>query len=383
MRRIYLDHAATTPLDPAVFEAMRPYFTEKFGNASSVHDFGRQTRAALDESRETIARLLGAKPSEILFTSGGTESNNFALKGIAARMRLRGKNHLITSAAEHHAVLETCTFLGNNGCACTYLPVTGEGIPDPGALRKAIRPETGLISLMHANNETGSVSPLEEIAVIARGHGIPLHSDLVQSFGKIPVDVERMEIDLGSLSAHKIYGPKGIGALYIRRGTDIEQLLHGGGQERGRRAGTENVPLAVGFAAAATLICRDREEEQARLRRLRTMFLQKLTAAFPGLLVNGQPDAGIAGIISVSFPPERFPVDGDSLLFRLDLAGVAAASGSACTSGSLSPSHVLLAMGRDTPTARATIRFSPGRMTTEEDIGETVSRLGEIIRRPV
>ncbi|MBI4548029.1 MAG: cysteine desulfurase [Ignavibacteriae bacterium] len=382
MRRVYLDHTATTPLDAQVFEAMKPYFSEKYGNASSIHQFGQEARAALDQSRDTIARLLGAQSGEILFVSGGTEADNFALKGVAWKMREEeGKNHIITSKAEHHAVLETCEFLEHNGFDVTYLNVDEYGMVDPADVRKAITPKTAIISIMHANNEVGTINPIEEIGLIGKEHGVVFHSDAVQSFGKLPLAVDQVKADLLSLSAHKIYGPKGIGALYIRKGTKIERFMHGGGQERGRRAGTENVPLAVGFAKAAELMASMGESEQRRLGQLKVKLHAMIEERFPFVIFNGHPTDALPHILNISFDSEKVEIDGEALLFNLDLAGIAVTSGSACTSGSMEPSHVLLAMGRDEKTARATIRFSMGESTTEEDIEYTVGVLEEVVRK--
>ncbi len=381
MKRIYLDHTATTPVDPRVVAAMLPFLSDNFGNASSIHHFGQQARAALDTSRDRIASLLGAKNSEFVFTGSGTEADNFAIKGAAAKMRARGKIHVITSAAEHHAVLESCAYLEENGFRVTYLPVDHYGIVNPEDLRRAIAPDTGLVSIMHANNEVGSINPVRNIARITRERGILFHTDAVQSFGKIPVNVDELGVDLLSLSSHKLYGPKGIGGLFIRKGTELEQLIHGGGQERGRRAGTENVALAVGFAEAAALLCAEREKLHADMTLLKTRLLALLDKEFPFVTVNGHPVNSLPHILSVSFDSSRIDIDGEALLFNLDMAGIAVASGSACTSGSITPSHVLLAMGRDPQTARTTIRFSPGRTTTREDIDSTAAILKEIVRR--
>jgi cysteine desulfurase len=381
MRRVYLDYAATTPLDPEVFRAMEPYFTDRYGNASSLHHFGREARAALDESRETIAHLIGAQAGEVLFVSSGTEADNFALKGIAAGMVSRGKNHIITDSAEHHAVLEPCAFLGRNGFSVTTLPVDDTGRVDPHTLGKGVRPQTGLVSVMHANNEVGTINPIADIARVARANGIVMHTDAVQSFGKIPVNVDDLGVDLLSLSAHKIYGPKGIGALYVRKGVGIERFMHGGGQERGRRAGTENVPLAVGFARAAVLAYELMEATAKASGALRDRLTSRLRERFPYILLNGPGEDVLPAIVNISFDSRRIEIDGESLLFNLDLAGVAAASGSACTSGSMEPSHVLLAMGRDMATAKASVRFSIGRMTGGEEIDYAVDALEEVVRR--
>jgi len=376
-----MDHTATTPLDPEVFEAMRPYFVEKFGNASSIHSFGRESRVALDSSRDSIAALIGAQSGEISFVSCGTEADNFALKGVAAMMTARGKNHIITTRAEHHAILEPCAYLSRTGFSVTFLRVDSSGRVDAGDVRRAVNARTGIVSIMHVNNEVGSVNPVAELARAATDNKALFHTDAVQSFGKIPVDVNDLGVDLLSLSAHKIYGPKGIGAIYVRRGVETERFMHGGGQERGRRAGTENVALAVGFAKAASLMHQRMEAEHRRLTGLKTRFRGMLEDRFPFLLVNGDSGESLPHILNVSFDSTRIEIDGEALLFNLDLAGIAAASGSACSSGSVEPSHVLIAMGRDVATARATIRFSMGVSTSADDIDQSVAELDRIVRR--
>ncbi len=381
MKRIYLDHTATTPLDPRVFNAMKPYFLEKFGNASSIHSFGQEARAALDESRDTLAKLLGARSGELFFVSGGTEADNFALKGVAWKMRERGKNHIVTSKVEHHAVLETCMALEKNDFAVSYVDVDAHGMVSPDNVQRAITPETGLISIMHANNEVGTINPITRIAAIAREHGILFHTDAVQTFGKLPIHVDELGVDLLSISAHKIYGPKGIGALFIRKGIVVERMLHGGGQERGRRGGTENVPLAVGFATAASLINGDMEKEGSRLLALKSDLRSMLDAKFSAIVFNGHPVMSLPHILNVSFDSDRVEIDGEALLFNMDMAGIAVTSGSACTSGSIEPSHVLLAMGRDDKTAKATIRFSMGRSTTRDDLVDAVAALEKVVDR--
>ena len=380
MKRVYLDHTATTPLDPEVFDAMKPYFVEKYGNASSIHSYGQQAKAALDESRDVVAGLIGATAAEVVFVSSGTEANNAAIKGLAWASRASGKPHVITDKAEHHAVLETCQYLERQGFSVTYLDVDSAGRVSAESVQSAIRRDTFLISIMHVNNEVGTVNALQQIAGIARAHGVAFHTDSVQSFGKIPVDVAELGADLASFSGHKIYGPKGIGALFIRKGLTLERLIHGGGQERGRRAGTENVPLAVGFAKAASIIDSTRSAEFDRLLRLKQEFVHELETCFPFLLFNGHPTYSLPHIINVSFDSSKISIDGEALLFNLDMAGIALTSGSACTSGSMEPSHVLLAMGRDTATAKATLRFSMGRATTSDDLHYVVDRLSEVVR---
>jgi cysteine desulfurase len=381
MRHVYLDHTATTPLDPLVLEAMEPFFHETFGNASSIHRFGRESRAALDESRDTLARFLGARASELFFLSGGTEADNAALKGAMWELKKSGKNHIVTDVTEHHAVLETCAYLEGEGFEVTYVPCNSSGMISPDDVRAAIKTTTGIVSVMHANNETGTINPIKEIGEICREKGVLFHSDVVQSFGKLPLNVSEIPVDMLSLSAHKIYGPKGIGAMYIRKGVKIERLMHGGGQERGRRAGTENVAAAVGFARAAELMFESYRNENARLLALKEEMRKMLAEKFPSLIFNGHASKALSHILNVSFDSSKIAVDGEALLFNLDLAGIAVTSGSACTSGSIEPSHVLLAMGRDAAAAKATIRFSMGRSTTREDLIYTVEKLEEVVGR--
>jgi cysteine desulfurase len=381
MRRIYLDHTATTPLDPRVFEAMRPYFSETFGNASSIHFFGREAKAALEKARATIATAVGAQSGEIFFTSGGTESDNFAIRGVAHAGRKKGKNHIITSAVEHHAVLEPCETLKEEGWEVTFLTVDSTALVTAAQVREAITDRTCLVSIMQANNEVGTIYPLKEIAAIAHERGVLVHTDAVQTLGKVPVDVNVLGVDLMTLSAHKLYGPKGIGALYIRRGTDIEPLLYGGGQERGKRPGTENVPLAVGFAKAVELAFADREVEMKRLAALRDKLQSQICNRFPAAIVNGHPTERLPNILNISFDSRKIQLEGEMLVMNMDLRGVAVTSGSACTSGSMQPSHVLLAMGRDANTAKATLRFAFGRSNTEADVEEVMARLSEALKQ--
>lgn len=382
MKKVYLDHTATTPLDPQAAEAMMPYFFEKYGNASSIHSYGQEAKAALDESRDTIAKIVGASSGEIIFVGSGTEATNAALKGLAFAVRNgSGKDHIITNKAEHHAVLETCRSLEEDRFSVTYLDVDGEGLVSPEGVRKAITSRTSLVSVMHANNEVGTINPIKEIAAVTKENGIAFHTDAVQSFGKIPVNVDELGVDLLSMSAHKIYGPKGIGVLYIRKGVLLNRLIHGGGQERGRRAGTENVPLAVGFAKAASIVHAARSGEFERLSILRKTFVAELRSQFPSMCFNGDASGSLPHIVNVSFDRSKMLIDGEALLFNLDMAGVAVTSGSACTSGSMEPSHVLLAMGRDAETAKATIRFSMGRSTTPDDLHYVIARLDEIVKK--
>lgn len=381
MRRIYLDHTATTPLDERVFEAMRPFFSGTFGNASSVHAFGREAKSALEQARGTIADAIGAQSGEVFFTSGGTESDNFAIRGIAHAARTKGKNHIITSAAEHHAVLEPCEVLKEGGFEVTILPVDSHGVVSPQYVRDAITDRTCLVSIMHANNEVGSVSSIKKIAAAAHERGVPVHTDAVQCLGKIPVDVRDVGADLMTLSAHKLYGPKGIGALYVKRGTELEPLLHGGGQERGKRPGTENVPLAVGFAKAVELALAEMPVEMTRLASLRDALQSRIVAEFPAAIVNGYPADRLPNILNISFDSGKIRLEGEMLVMNMDLEGVAVTSGSACTSGSMQPSHVLLAMGRDAQTAKATLRFAFGRSNTAQDVDSVMESLHTVVGR--
>jgi cysteine desulfurase len=381
-QRIYFDYSATTPVDPAVTEAMMPYFAKSFGNASSIHAFGRETKIALEESREKIAITVGARPGEIFFTSGGTEADNHALFGVAiAAKRSRGKNHLIISAIEHHAVLHSAEYLRGNGFDVTVVPVDHSGKVDPNDVRAAIRPTTCIVSIMHANNEIGTIQPIEDIARIVHEHGILLHSDTVQSVGKIPVKVDALSVDLLAFSAHKIYGPKGIGAIYIRRGVEIDSIIHGGAQERNRRAGTENVPLAVGFAKAAEMTQQEMESQTRRFLKLREQLKRGLSDRFDSLLFNGHPIDTLPTIVNVSFDSSKIDIDGEALLLNMDLHGIAVTSGSACSSGSMEPSHVLHAIGRDLKAARASIRFSLGKYTVESEIEKAVDVLESVVRK--
>ena len=376
MMKVYLDHNATAPLDPQVLEAMMPYLREEFGNASSIHQWGRRARAALEDSRAKIATLLGAEKDCVVFTGGGTEADNLAIKGVAWANQEKGK-HIVTSTVEHHAVLHTCEFLAKQGFEITFLPVDGKGRLDPEDLRKAIRPDTILITLMHANNETGILFPLREFGQIAREKKVFFHTDAIQTFCKVPLNVEEDHVDLLSLSAHKIYGPKGVGALYIRKGTKMVAILHGGSQQRKRRPGTENVAGAVGFARAAELLFADQEKEGDRLAALRDQLQRNLAEKIPQVLLNGDPDHRLPGTLNMSF---KF-VEGESLILSLDMEGIAVSSGSACTSGSLEPSHVLLAMGIPHEVCHGSLRFSLGRGTTKEQIDYVLEVLPRIVAR--
>jgi cysteine desulfurase len=377
MRRVYLDHSATTPVDEEVAELIKVYYTEKYGNPSSVHSFGREAKNALEEARLQVAALIGAQPEEITFTSGGTEADNLAILGIAEARRSKGQ-HLIISAIEHHAVLETAEYLEKMGFELTLLPVSAEGIVDAGSVGKALRPDTILVSVMHANNEVGVIQPIEEIGRIVREHGAAFHVDAVQTVGKIPVNVEKLGVDLLTISAHKIYGPKGVGALYIRKGIRISSLLHGGGQEKKRRSGTENTPGIIGFGKACELAGQRMAEEAEKLKNLRDKLLTGIVERIEYVKVNGPlGDLRLPNNVNVSI---KF-VEGESLLLSLDMLGIAASSGSACTSGSLEPSHVLLAMGLSHEVAHGSLRFTFGRRNNEDDVDYVLEHLPKIVER--
>jgi len=376
MSRVYLDHSATTPVHREVAEVMLEYMTGKFGNPSSVHSFGREVKKAMEDARAQVAALMGAKPEEIVFTSGGTEADNMAIIGGALANRKKG-NHIITSAIEHHAVVDSCHYLEKQGFKVTYLPVDDEGIVQVEDVAQAITPETILITIMHANNEVGTIQPLGEIGLLAKEKGIIFHTDAVQSLGKIPVDVNELQVDLLSGSAHKLYGPKGIGCLYVRKGTKLERLSHGGGQERRRRAGTENVPGIVGFGKAAQLAKDHLPAETERLTKLRDKMIAGIEANVEHVKLNGHREKRVPGNVNFSF----LFIEGESLLLSLDMKGIGASSGSACTSGSLDPSHVLLAMGLSHETAHGSLRLTLGKDNTEEEIDYVLQELPPIILR--
>ncbi|MEW6724614.1 MAG: cysteine desulfurase NifS [Bacillota bacterium] len=376
MRRVYLDHSATTPVDPRVLEKMVKFFSDSFGNASSVHSFGREAKKAMEEAREQVAALIGASPREVFFTSGGTEADNLALKGVADALKVKGR-HIITSAVEHHAILHTCEDLEKHGFRVTYLPVDRHGLVHPEQVREAISGDTILVTVMHANNEVGTIQPIGEIAAACRERGVYLHTDAVQSAGKIPVDVNQLGVDLLTMSSHKLYGPKGVGALYIRRGTKINSEMKGGGHERGMRAGTENVSGIVGFGAAAALVREDLPQEMARLTGLRDRLIQGIMSRIDQVTLNGHPTRRLPHNANFSF---RY-IEGEAMLLNLDMKGVAASSGSACTAGSLQPSHVLLAMGLSHEVAHGSLRLTLGRINTEEDIDYVIEVLPEIVER--
>ncbi len=376
MKRIYMDHSATTPVAPEVLEAMLPYFSEKFGNASSLHSFGIEARQALEASREKVAKLLGANPEEIIFTSGGTESDNLALKGIAYRNREIG-SHIITSCIEHPAILETCRKLEKDGFDVTYLPVTSDGFVDLAALESAIRKDTILISIMHANNEIGTIQPLEEIGRLAAKKDIYFHTDAVQSLGKIPTDVNALGVDLLSLSAHKLYGPKGVGALYIRKGTRLNSIIQGGGHERGLRSGTENVAGVVGLARAADLARETMIQEAERLAKLRDRLARLVLAKVKDAWINGSMKKRLPGNLNFGF---RY-VEGESLLLFLDSKGIGVSTGSACSSKKLEPSHVLLSLGLKPEECHGSLRISMGRSNTQDEVDFVAECIVEAVER--
>lgn len=375
MSEIYMDHAATTPVRPEVMEAMLPYFSSQFGNPSSVYGWGRRAHQALDEARDTVAKLLGAKANEIIFTSGGSEGANLAIKGVAWAYQTRGK-HIVTSAIEHHAVLDTVLWLEKHGFEITILPVDEEGFVSPAQVGEALRPDTILVSIMHANNEVGTIQPIEEIGAIVRRHGALFHTDAVQTAGVLDIDVEDFNVDLLSLSAHKLYGPKGVGALYVRKGVRLDSLIHGGAQERRRRAGTENVAGIVGLAKAFELARMGRHDENERLVRMRDRLIEGLRT-IPSTKVNGSLEKRLPNNVNVCFQY----IEGESMLLNLDLRGIAASSGSACTSGSLDPSHVLLAMGLTHEIAHGSLRLTLGRDNTEADIDFVLQEVPVIVER--
>ncbi|MEQ2130258.1 cysteine desulfurase NifS [Caldanaerobacter subterraneus KAk] len=376
MDRIYLDNAATTPVDKRVLEAMLPYYSDVFGNPSSPYSYGQEAKKAIEEAREKVAKALGADSDEIYFTSGGSESDNWALKGVAYALKDKG-NHIITTEIEHHAVLNTCRYLEKEGFKITYLPVDEYGLVKPEDLKKAITDKTILVSIIFANNEIGTIEPIEELVKIAHEKNVYFHTDAVQAVGNIPIDVKKLDVDLLSLSAHKIYGPKGVGALYIKKGVKIHSLIQGGTQEKNRRAGTENVPGIVGLGEAIELITKNLDSHINKLTFLRDKLINGILEKIPYTRLNGHPTKRLPGNVNVSF---EF-VDGESLILNLDMAGICASSGSACTSGSLEPSHVLLAIGLSKELARGSLRLTIGKDNTEEDIDKVLEVLPQIIKR--
>ena len=376
MKRIYLDYAATTPTHPEVVKAMLPYFNEAFGNPASIHSYGQEAKQALEESRDKVAALIGAESEEIVFTSGGTEADNFALKGVAFTHEARG-NHIITSTVEHHAVTETCKFLEGRGFRVTYLPVDGHGLVDPDDVRKAITDNTIIISVMQANNEVGTIEPIAEIGKIAREAGVYLHTDAVQTVGHIPVDVNDLGVDLLSMSAHKFYGPKGVGALYIRKGTKMVPFMHGGEQEMGWRASTHNIPGIAGLGKAAELAQQEMANEAEHVTYLRDRLIKGFIERIDHIRLNGHPTRRLPNNVNVTVDF----VEGESVLLNLDLEGISASTGSACSSSSLEPSHVLLAMGLLPEQAHCSLRFSLGKWTSDEDIDRVLEVMPRVVAK--
>lgn len=375
-RIIYVDNAATTPLSKSVLDAMMPFFTERYGNASSLYSVGREAKRHLELARESAAQCLGAQPSEFFFTSGGSESDNWAILGTAHSMAAQGKKHIITSRFEHHAVLHTCEELEKEGFSVTYLDVHEDGILRPKELEDAIRPDTALVTVMYANNEIGTIQPIAEIGKICKEHGVIFHTDAVQAAGALPIDVKEQNIDLLSLSAHKFHGPKGVGGLYVRRGLNLSNLIYGGAQERGRRAGTENVAGAVGLAAALKETRDGMEERNARLTQMRDRLIDGLLNIERSRL-NGDRNRRLPGNVNLCFED----VEGESLLLMLDAKGICASSGSACTAGSVDPSHVLLALGLTREMARGSLRITLSEQNTQEDVDEILAVLPPIVER--
>lgn len=376
MRRVYLDHSATTPVRAEVLAVMMPYFSAAFGNASSVHRWGREGRLGVDLGRERVAHLIGTEAREIIFTSGGTEADNLAVRGVAHAYRSKG-NHIVTSKIEHHAVLHTCEVLEKEGFQVTYVGCDRYGMVDPEEVRAAITPQTILISVMHGQNEVGTIEPVAEIGKIAKEKGILFHTDAVQSGGKLPININDLNVDLLTLSGHKMYGPKGVGALYLRKGTRVAPLATGGAHERGLRAGTENVTGIVGFGEACYLAEKELPLESARLTALRDRMINGILTSVPDSILNGHPTMRLPYNVNISVKY----VEGESMLLNLDLLGIGASSGSACTSGSLEPSHVLLAMGLTHEVAHGSLRMTLGRSTTEADVDYVVRTLPPIVSR--
>ena len=373
-RQVYMDHSATTAADPAVVEAMNPYFNEKFGNPSSLYSIGRQAKRAIEESRQKVADLIGARKEEIIFTGSGTESDNLAIKGIAFKNRKKG-DHIITSSIEHHAVSHTCKYLESQGFKITYLTVNKDGLVDPKDVLLAITSQTILITIMHANNEIGTIQPIEDIGRIAKEKKIPFHTDAVQSVGHIPVNVDALGVDLLSISAHKIYGPKGVGALYFRKGVFIEPQMHGGGHERNMRSSTENVPGIVGFGKACEL-AKERLPDESKIAALRDSLIKGILGIKDSYL-NGHPTKRLPNNANFRFSY----IEGESMILNLDMKGVAASTGSACSSASLEPSHVLMAIGLKPEEAHGSLRLTLGRGNTQEDVDYVISVLPEIVNK--
>ncbi|MCK5699326.1 MAG: cysteine desulfurase [Candidatus Aenigmarchaeota archaeon] len=367
MKRIYLDHAATTPVDDRVLKAMQPYLCERFGNASSIHRIGQEAKEALEKSRQIIADKINAHPSEIVFTSGGTESNNFALKGVAFSNRDKGR-HIITTRVEHDCVLNSCRWLETQGFKVTYLGVDENGMVRPDDIRQAITKDTLAVSVIHGNNEVGTIAPIREIGKICREKGVYFHTDACQSFTKVPIDVEKDYLDMLTINAHKIYGPKGVGALYIKKGTTIDAWQHGGGHERNLRSGTENIPGIVGFAKAVEIACKS---DVVQMTEFRDILITRVLSEIADSSLRGHPAHRLCNNATFSFSG----IEGESLLLRLDMHGIACSTGSACSSHTLEPSHVLMAMGLSHEDAHSSLRFSVGKENTAEDIEHTVDML--------
>lgn len=374
MRQVYLDHNATTPVLPEVREAVAPFLGERFGNPSSIHWAGREVRKAVEDARGRVAEFLGCQPLEVVFTSSGTEGDNLAIQGIALRKGNEGK-HLVTSSVEHPAVINTCRFLERHGWRVTYVPVNRQGIVEPDAVRRAIERDTVLVSVMYANNETGCVMPIREIGEIAREAGVPMHTDAVQAAGKLPIDFASLPVDLLTFSGHKVNALKGAGGLVVRKGLELEAVLHGGHQERGRRGGTENVVGIVAMGKAFELLRERMGRDVEEVRRLRDRFERELFARIPELVRNGHPTERLPNTVNVSF---RY-VEGEAMLLNLDMLGIACSSGSACTSGSLEPSPILMAMGADPTDAQGALRFSLGHGNTDEDVEYAVSAIEQVV----
>lgn len=376
MKKVYFDYNATTPIHPEVTDFVQPFFRDLFGNPSSLHWAGRDVRDYFDRARQQVAGMISAEPEEIVFVSCGTESDNHAIKGIAYSKRDKG-SHIITTTVEHPAVLNTCRFLETKGYEVTYLQVDGYGIVSPEDVQKAIKRDTILISVMFANNETGTLMPIKEIGEVARERGITFHSDMVQTMGKIEIDIKSLNVDLASFSGHKVYAPKGVGALYIREGLEIDNLLHGGHQEASRRGGTENIIGITAFGKACELVKRDMAEENKRIESMRKRLLEGILENVDYVRLNGHPDKRMPNTLNLSFEY----VEAESMLIALDLKGIAVSSGSACSSGSAEPSHVLLAMGIPPQICQSAVRFSLGRENTEEDIEYALSVIPDVVRR--
>lgn len=376
MKNVYMDYSATTPVKKEVLDAMLPYFSEHFGNPSSLYSIAQESKEALEKARGQVASLIGAKANEVFFTAGGSEADNWALEGVVDALKDKG-NHIITTKIEHHAILHTAEYLEKHGIDVTYLDVDAEGRVNPEDVEKAITDKTVLISIMMVNNEVGTIEPIKEIAEIAHNHGILLHTDAVQALGNVPIDVNNMDIDLMSMSGHKIYGPKGVGALYIRKGTKISNFIHGGAQEMKKRAGTENLAGIVGFGKAAELAKENLESHINRVSELRDYFISEVTSKIPDTIVNGSMEHRHPGNANISFEY----IEGESMLILLDMNGISVSTGSACSSKSLTPSHVLSAMGIPVERIHGTLRFTIGDPTTKEDIDYVIEKLVEIVQK--